>query len=294
MIRPYLTGLLACVLLSLMPACKTIIKVPVPNPPLGGQKIASVHVQPFESNDHRSGEQFANMLAHRIHAYGYVATTGTSSPVLKGSLDFSKPNYESWKDVIENKSKDKDKQSSYVVYHYRVKQDVRVSFSVMDGQHRLLSDSLSFSVSDQQSSTKSYSQAKSELASPTSLAYKLMDQAAEKMSKYISPYPSDIRLTFLEGDDKTIDLGIEYAKRKRYSQAFAIFDQVANQTKDSDDQAIALHNQGMIRLIEGAHQEAFELMSKANQIDPGNIDILDSLALVETLKLKADAMKAYQ
>ncbi|WFO19601.1 hypothetical protein ATS73_001700 [Pseudoalteromonas sp. H100] len=43
--------------------------------------------------------------------------------------------------------------------------------------------------------------------------------------------------------------------------------------------------------MQGKHTEAYDLMTKANLIDPRNFDILDSIKEVEDYKVLSDAHK---
>ncbi len=49
----------------------------------------------------------------------------------------------------------------------------------------------------------------------------------------------------------------------------------------------------MVRLIEGRYKDSFDLVANANRIDPRNMEILDALELVETLKIKSDQMEGF-
>ncbi|KGJ87528.1 DUF6340 family protein [Thalassotalea sp. ND16A] len=278
-----------CVLLViLLTGCKTTIEHVVPSPPLGNFQFDDVGVHKFKSKSRNyDGDAFANALAQRIQEYGYVNENKNSFNHVVGQISASRLETDNWRKEYEGK-----KGTTYT-YYYRVKQTLNVTFSVVRGNNTYVSDTLSFDYNKKFSSYESYSDAKEDVPSAEKISNKLMQKAAKEIAKYISPYPTKQKIKLLDGSDDNIGLGNDYVEKKRYQQAFAIYEQIANQAKSGEDQAIAIHNQGMVRLIEGRYKDSFDLVANANRIDPRNMEILDALVLVEKLKIKSDQMKGF-
>ncbi|GAA0859396.1 DUF6340 family protein [Aliiglaciecola litoralis] len=231
-----------------------------------------------------------NVLSAKIKAglmhQGYIKIYAGSPYILVGEISPSRVERKTWREKHEGKKE------TWYSYHASVKQTLTVSYSVIYRSQTLTSGSETFSYSKEKDSYDSYTKAKERLRSNEEIADILTDQAAEYIVKQISPYKAKVKLSYLTGDDENIDLGIEYVKKGRLKQAYSIFGQVAQNTGSIEDQAIALHNQGLIKLMQGKHADSFELMSRANLIDPRNLDILDSMKEVENYKVLNDAHKS--
>jgi tetratricopeptide (TPR) repeat protein len=269
--------------------CQSTVEHVVPSPPLGNYQFTDVGIHKFKSKSRDyDGNFFANALAQRIQEYGYVNENKNSFNKVYGIISASRVEKDSWSKSYKGK-----KETTYT-YYYRVKQTLNVTFSVVRSSKTYVSDTLSFDYDKEFKSYDSYSDAKSDIPSSEKISHILMNRAANSIAKYISPYPTKHKIKLLDGDDDNIGLGNDYVEKKRYQQAFGIYEQTANQAKNNEDQAVAIHNQGMVRLIEGRYKDSFDLVANANRIDPRNMDILDSLELIEKLKVQSDQMKGFK
>lgn len=283
-------GIIYLLFIILLVGCKsTPPPIQVEEMPKGGYKFDNVEIYQFKSNNRKyNGNDFASTLTQKIIGQGHVKQRNGSYNHVVGKI--TAPRIEK----IKQRTKKEHKDGTTYKYYYRLIQSLTVSFSVVRNKSVIVSDTLSFTYNEKFRSTDSYSDAIGQAPSEEAIAQKLLQDAAIGVSQYITPYYSNQEVTLLDGDDDNIDLGNEYVMKKRLKQAYSIYDQIANKTKDNEDQAIAIHNQGIVRLMQARYKESFNLIANANRIDPSNMDILDSLVIVETLKIKSDGIKEFK
>ncbi|MDC3211682.1 DUF6340 family protein [Pseudoalteromonas distincta] len=274
--------------LSLFSGCASKVEVDstINMPSQSGLALNHIAIVGFEGDKYNiRGNTLSAKVKSKLMTQGYLSVHGNSPYRLIGEITPSRVDRDTWSEKHEGKK------DTWYSYHASVKQTLTMSYYVIYGQQTLTSGSETFSYSKEKSSSDNRAKAKGKLRNDAEVADNLMEKAADYIVKQISPYRASIKLNYLSGDDENIDLGIEYVKKDRLSQAFSIFEQVAQNSNSIEDQAIAFHNQGLIKLMQNKHTEAYELMSKANLIDPRNFDILDSMKEVENYKVLSDAHK---
>lgn len=266
-------------------ASKVAVDSVVDMPSKSGVSLKSVGIAKFSGDkyDVSSNALMAKVKSGLINQ-GHVQVNNNSPFTLHGEISPSKTESQQWREKHEGKD------STWYSYHVSVNKSLTVTYYVMSGNNTLTSGSETFNY-NKEKSEEDYKKAKSKLPSDTQLANILVDQAAEYIVKQISPYRAQVKLNYLNGDDENLELGIEYVKKARLDQAFSIFDQIAQNSVSIEDQAKAIHNQGLILLMQKQHSKAYELMTKANLIDPRNMDILDSMKNVEDYKVLNDKHK---
>jgi tetratricopeptide (TPR) repeat protein len=276
------------VLLFLVGACASKVKVDstMNMPSQSGLALKSIAVGNFSGDRYGvKGSILSAKIKSELIGQGFTSVDNNSPYILVGEILPSKVERKSWSEKHEGKKE------TWYSYHASVQQSLSVSFAVILGQKTLTSGSENFSYKKEKDSGENSTKAKSKLLTDAEVVDILIGKAAEYLTKQISPYRAKVNLNYLSGDDDNLDLGIEYVKKSRFEQAYSIFDQVAQNSTNMQDQAKAIHNQGLVKLMQGKHSDAYELMSKANLIDPSNLDILDSMLEVEDYKVKSDLHK---
>lgn len=269
--------------------CST--KVPVNTtvnmPSKSGVALKHLSIKDFSGRKYGiSGNDVSNKIKGNILNEGYIAINSNSPVVLVGEISPSRVEKKKWREKHEGKKE------TWYSYHASIKQSMKVNYSVYHNRKALTSGSESFSYEKEKRSSDGYTEAQNKLRTEADVANILATKAASYITEEISPYQKNIVLDFLKGDDSNLELGIDYVKRERLKQAFNIFDQISNNTPSIEDQAKAIHNNGLVKLMDGEHAVAFELIAKANLLDPKNMDILDSMKRVENYKINSDAHKA--
>ncbi|WP_281547270.1 hypothetical protein [Pseudoalteromonas sp. PAR1] len=255
-------------------------------PSKSGLALEHIDIVGFKGDKYNiKGNALSAKVKSKLMSHGYVNVHANSPYILIGEISPSRVERNSWSEKHEGKKE------TWYSYHASVKQTLTLTYYVAYGQQTLNSNSKTFTYSKEKSSNENRSKAKEKLRTDSEVADILIEKAADYVVKQISPYRSIVKLNYLSGEDENIDLGIEYVKKDRLKQAFSIFDQVAQNSNSVEDQAIALHNQGLVKLMQGNYTEAYNLMTKANLIDPRNFDILDSIKEVEDYKVLNDAHK---
>jgi tetratricopeptide (TPR) repeat protein len=275
-------------LLAVLTGCASKVEVDstMNMPSKSGLALDHIAVVGFNGDKYNiKGNALSAKIKSKLMSHGYVKVHANSPYKLVGEISPSRVERNSWSEKHEGKKE------TWYSYHASVKQTLTLTYYVIYGQQTLNSASETFTYSKEKSSSENRSKAKDKLRTDSEVADFLIEKAADFVVKQVSPYRSLVKLNYLNGEDENIDLGIEYVKKDRLSQAFSIFEQVAQNSNSIEDQAIALHNQGLIKLMQGKHTEAYDLMTKANLIDPRNFDILDSIKEVEDYKVLSDAHK---
>lgn len=282
----YRNVLLISSLLALLSGCASKVEVStiMNMPSQSGLSLKHISIQDFSGSRYGvNGSAISDKIKANLFQQGYVQVNSNSPYVLVGKASPSRLETKTWSEKHEGKKE------TWYSYHASIKQSVTVNYAVYLGSKTLTSGSESFSYEKDKSSNDGYTEAKNKLRTSAEVSDIISYRAARFIAKQLSPYRANVNINFLNGDDENIELGIEYVKKERLKQAFSIFDQVANNSSSLEDQAKALHNQGLVKLMQGEYRHAYELISKANLIDPKNMDILDSMKDVERYKVLNDA-----
>ncbi|WP_016957364.1 tetratricopeptide repeat protein [Catenovulum agarivorans] len=291
------------VLLTLS-ACSSMrpVNVPMVMPSESNVKISSLSVAPFRVHQgtlstklakvllSRSSKLTGNILANAIKANiikeGYIKLASPAEFTLIGEVVINPDEFTAWEDKYE----DKEGKTKYT-YHAKLTKSILVSYTLSNATEQLAAGSQTFTESTYNSSKKSKSEAKSKLRKESDLHAKLIEQASNQIVKEISPHKKNVKVNFMKGDQH-IDVAIEYVKRGRYQQAMSLFMQIAEKSSELEVQTAAIHNQGMVKLIQGEYTEAHNLLRKANLLNPQKLEILDSIEVVEKLKYTQDKLSA--
>lgn len=276
----------------LVVGCSNVDQIPVAmvepaEIPIQGKSLTVAGFTAKSSKDRASAQDLAQAIENNIQKEGFIDTTDTRSHTkLSGLIRFSRKDVDYRKDYYENKKGERK-----YTYYYQVRQTLTVNYSLMNGRKRLASDALTFEY-DRTYKSSDRSKAKSKVPSDEKVRSRLIRKAANHIARQFTPYSIEKEIAFLKGDDENLELVLEYVKRNRYDQAFKMYQSIFESSSDMIDRSVALHNQGKIKLIQGNHSEAFELISRANVMNPADEDILDSLIEVERMKGKADKVNA--
>ncbi|OAN17646.1 hypothetical protein A3K86_01615 [Photobacterium jeanii] len=240
-----------------------------------GINYKEMKISNFDSSEKSKGSVFSKMVRSKIRDYGYADPASDAlGIVVTGDISWDKDE-STWKEEV------KSDDGNYFRYYAKRTRSATVTYSVKKNGREVVSGSHFSQSNSERSDLDSIGAAHSKLQGWDSMNNAILEDLSTRVAQDLTPHQKYITVRLLSGDDESIDLANEYAERQRYDQAYAMFQQIAQASPNVADQAISLHNMGMIKFLESDFKEAYKLIKKANVVDPKNMEILDSIPMVE-------------
>lgn len=276
------TGLLALTLLTGCATTKDIV-VEMNQPSLSGASEAEISLVNFRSNSRSiSGDSVAREVARKLNSNSYTSVNDNAPAKLHANVYVGKMKIDTWSEKHEGKDK------TWYSYHAKASKSIEFDYILKKGSKTLASGTDGITLVDEEKSNDNYTDAKSKLASEAMLNKDLKDRVATSIIEQIAPHKALVKMVFKKGDD-TVNLANKYIDMGRYKQALNLLRQAADKSSDKATKVAAIHNMGKVYLILGQHTKGYEMVRSANMMDPSDMDVLDSLSFIETLKGKHDA-----
>lgn len=242
-------------------ASTTKWKVDAVEPSRKGVVPKSIKIGKFSSRNHNDGATFSGLLTGKLQAEGFVDVQQRGAEGhISGSISWGKTKRDTWKDSYEYKDK-----TNYI-YYAKIQKSLTVSY-VLNVGGKTYSDTYVKNYSKEKKSSENYSEAKADLRTEESIQSKLMQKIASEIARDITPYRVKKTYKIKLGDSDNLALGADYLKIDRQDQAMEIFRQIANKTKNDEDRAAAIYNQGVIYEARGDLEKAFNAYRDANQLN---------------------------
>ncbi|MGF1787284.1 hypothetical protein L4D00_15925 [Photobacterium swingsii] len=266
---------LAATLLTSGCAFYTEVGSTIAAPSNKGINYKQMEVNNFSSSEKSKGPVFSKMLRSKIREYGYADPASKAlGIVVTGEISWDKDE-STWKEEV------KSDDGNYFRYYAKRTRSATVTYSVKKNGHEITSGNYFSQSNSEKNDLDSIGAAHAKLQGWDSINNSILEDLSVRVAQDLTPHQKYITVRLLSGDDESIDLANEYAQRQRYDQAYAMYQQIAQASPNVADQAIATHNMGMIKFLESEFKNAYKLIKQANVIDPKNMEILDSIPMVE-------------
>jgi len=255
---------------------KYYFTVTAPAKSLNDLKIPSIQVFKFNvlSNYGKNEAiQLKGYIENEFIQEGYIRISNNSQYVLIGDIEFSRVNYDSNSKCYKGGC----------TYTYQKKYSVTGNYSLFErfSKVKVFGDSIQFFFDMKWRSGDSYSDAKSRALSDEKIIFLALNQIARQIVSEISPHKETIHRELRTGKDDNIELGITYLVNGRTDQAVSIWDKVIETTSNSVDKAAAYYNIGVVKEAQGFFKDAFELYSKANELEKEDELYMKAMTRVE-------------
>jgi len=266
---------------ALLSACSTAVKEEVLVPPKAlNQAVSSVMIKPFSG---AYGKLLSTQLQGKLKSEGHIDVRNLGSEaILNGEIIVSNVNEERYskkREVTKKRENGTKYKTIKTTYYVSWRASASVSYSLLQNGVVLAAHrhDTNVSVTEQGEST---AQAKAYLPTKEAMALSMLTNLTDKIVHDISPH-KEIWSFNLQGGNDLLSAGIEYYKKKLYSQAEGYWERALNTSDAPEDIAAAAYNLGVLRMREGRLSDAFSLFQKADSLQPVNSTYMEALRQVE-------------
>lgn len=274
---------LAAALISCAPTYSLLVDVPPRRAPTG---ISGMVVQDFVPPGW--GPSFSQELRGRISGYGFIQTSQAGGgPLLTGQVSVSQVRRTPGTSVqqVEEKQNGQKYVRNVTVYRVRSQAEVSVSYALVQAGRTLATGTYGREY-DQTRVGSTAAEALANSDTDDQIVGSLLGPLVEEVARDVSPHKQKSTIALRTGEHPGLEQGVQYMKHGRFEQAFAIWDQVVEQSTTASDRAAALYDMGVIREVRGEYSDAFDMFSKADSLQPGDDEIIEALTRVEQKKVQ--------
>ncbi len=255
--------------------------------------VKSVKVEPFQALSNH-GRQYAAQLGRFVEIgiakEGFIAVVDRNPmAVISGNIEFGKLQ----KDAYSTSYKSDD--GTQYTYYYVKKLTIAGNYSLRsqnDGRV-IMGDTFNVNFEKKWSSHENAGEAKAEALTDEQIVHSVLGQVASQIVSAATPHKKVVTRELEKGGDSNIELGNTYLENGRTGQAVGIWQQVADQTAETETKAAAYYNIGVVREAQGRHKEAFELFSSANRLNPEKELYMKAMSRTEKAHHSQEIIRLY-